>query len=50
MRAVAVCTGHAADQLAGAHVLAAIDHFHDLAHAAWFTALFPETSDAAADA
>lgn len=49
MRAVAVCTGHAADELDGPHVLAAIDHYHDQALAAWFNALL-ETTDAAADA
>ena len=45
MRAVAVTTGHGADELAGAHVLAAIDHYHGLDEATWFTSLL-ETSDA----
>ncbi|HET9977078.1 MAG TPA: HAD family phosphatase [Burkholderiaceae bacterium] len=39
MRAVAVTTGHRADELAGPHVLAAIDHYDGLADAAWFTTL-----------
>ena len=45
MRAVAVTTGHRAEELAGRHVLAAIDHYHGLDEAAWFNALL-ETSDA----
>jgi beta-phosphoglucomutase-like phosphatase (HAD superfamily) len=49
MRAVAVCTTHRADELAGPHVLAAIEHYHGLADAAWFTALM-ETTDADASA
>jgi beta-phosphoglucomutase-like phosphatase (HAD superfamily) len=36
MRAVAVCTGHEAQQLAGPHVLAAIEHYKGLPRAAWF--------------
>jgi beta-phosphoglucomutase-like phosphatase (HAD superfamily) len=39
MRAVAVCTGHRADELAAAHVLASIDHYTGLADAAWFNHL-----------
>lgn len=39
MRAVAVCTGHRADELAAAHVLASIDHYTGLADAAWFNTL-----------
>jgi beta-phosphoglucomutase-like phosphatase (HAD superfamily) len=49
MRAVAVTTGHRADELAGPHVLAAIDHYQDLAEAAWFNALL-ENTDADLDA
>jgi beta-phosphoglucomutase-like phosphatase (HAD superfamily) len=49
MRAVAVTTGHRADELAGPHVLAAIDHYDGLADAAWFTALL-ETNNAVLDA
>jgi beta-phosphoglucomutase-like phosphatase (HAD superfamily) len=36
MRAVAVCTSHRAHELAGPHVLAAIDHYDGLHHAPWF--------------
>jgi beta-phosphoglucomutase-like phosphatase (HAD superfamily) len=36
MRAVAVCTGHTADQLGGSHVIAAIDDYAGLPRAAWF--------------
>lgn len=35
MRAVAVCTGHTAEELAGPHVLAAIDHYHGLETGHW---------------
>jgi beta-phosphoglucomutase-like phosphatase (HAD superfamily) len=35
MRAVAVCTGHTAEELAGPHVLAAIDHYHGLDTGNW---------------
>lgn len=49
MRAVAVCSTHAPHELGGPHVLAAIDHYHGLAEAAWFTSLM-ETSRAAAPA
>jgi beta-phosphoglucomutase-like phosphatase (HAD superfamily) len=49
MRAVAVCTTHRAEELAGPHVLAAIEHYHGLADAAWFTSLL-ETTDADASA
>ena len=49
MRAVAVCSTHRADELAGPHVLAAIDHYEGLPRAAWFQGLM-ETSDAATDA
>jgi beta-phosphoglucomutase-like phosphatase (HAD superfamily) len=45
MRAVAVCSGHTRGQLAGAHVLAAIDHYDGLPQAAWFRQLM-ETSHA----
>ena len=37
MRAVAVCTGHTAEELAGPHVLAATRHYAGLSRAAWFT-------------
>lgn len=30
MRAVALCTGHSAEQLAGPHVMASVRNFHDL--------------------
>jgi beta-phosphoglucomutase-like phosphatase (HAD superfamily) len=46
MRAVAVCTGHTAEELAGPHVLAAIDHYAGLPQAAWFQKLM-EDPDAA---
>lgn len=46
MRAVAVCSTHRADELAGPHVLAAIEHYEGLPRAAWFQALM-ETTDAA---
>jgi sugar-phosphatase len=36
MRAVAVCTGHSAEELGGAHVLSAIEHYEGLPRAAWF--------------
>jgi beta-phosphoglucomutase-like phosphatase (HAD superfamily) len=49
MRAVAVTTGHRADELSGEHVLAAIDHYQGLAEAAWLTSLL-ETADADASA
>jgi len=49
MRAVAVCTTHRAEELAGPHVLAAIEHYHGLADAAWFNSLL-ETNDADASA
>jgi len=49
MRAVAVCSGHRADELTGPHVLAAIDHFQGLPQTAWFTALL-EKNNAVADA
>lgn len=39
MRAVAVCTGHRADELAGPHVLAAVDDFTDPDLAAWAASL-----------
>jgi len=39
MRAVAVCTSHRADELAGPHVLAAIDGYEDLAASAWWAAV-----------
>ncbi len=39
MRAVAVCTGHTAEELDGPHVLAAIDHYAGLPQAAWFQQL-----------
>jgi beta-phosphoglucomutase-like phosphatase (HAD superfamily) len=50
MRAVAVCTGHRADELAGPHVLAAVADFTDPDLAAWAASLHKthdeETSDA----
>jgi len=49
MRAVAVTTGHRADELQGGHVLAAIDHYHGLTEAAWFISLL-ETADVDASA
>jgi beta-phosphoglucomutase-like phosphatase (HAD superfamily) len=47
MRAVAVCTGHSAEELAGPHVIAAIDHYDGLPQAAWFQQIM-ETPNAAA--
>jgi beta-phosphoglucomutase-like phosphatase (HAD superfamily) len=39
MRAVAVCTTHRADELAGPHVVAAIEHYEGLPRAAWYQRL-----------
>lgn len=39
MRAVAVCTGHSREELAGEHVIAAIDHYEGLPTASWWRAL-----------
>ncbi len=50
MRAVAVCTGHSAEELAGPHVLAAIDHYTGLSQAAWFTKLMENNNHVDADA
>lgn len=36
MRAVALCTTHRADELAGEHVLAAVEDFNGLADAPWW--------------
>jgi len=47
MSAVAVCTTHRANELAGPHVLAAIEHYDGLPRAAWFRQLL-ETPHAAA--
>ena len=47
MRAVAVCSGHTKEELDGAHVVAAIDHYAGLSQAAWFRQLM-ETPHAAA--
>jgi beta-phosphoglucomutase-like phosphatase (HAD superfamily) len=47
MRAVAVCTTHGADELAGPHVLAAINDYTGLPQAAWFAQLTMETIHAA---
>ena len=46
MRAVAVCTTHDARELAGEHVLAAIDNYDGLAAQAWARQMM-ETNDAA---
>jgi beta-phosphoglucomutase-like phosphatase (HAD superfamily) len=46
MRAVAVCTGHSRDELAGTHVLAAIDNYHGLHEMAWFEELLHAVSAA----
>jgi beta-phosphoglucomutase-like phosphatase (HAD superfamily) len=50
MRAVAVCTGHTAEELAGPHVLAATRHYAGLSQAAWFTKLMENNNHADADA
>jgi beta-phosphoglucomutase-like phosphatase (HAD superfamily) len=50
MRAVAVCTGHTAEELAGPHVMAAIDHYAGLPQAAWFTKLMENDNHVDADA
>jgi beta-phosphoglucomutase-like phosphatase (HAD superfamily) len=50
MRAVAVCTGHAAEELAGPHVLAATRHYAGLSRAAWFMKLMENNDHADADA
>ncbi len=46
MRAVAVTTSHRAEELAGPHVLAAIEDYTGLADAPWFRNLLTETADA----
>jgi beta-phosphoglucomutase-like phosphatase (HAD superfamily) len=45
MRAVAVCTTHRADELAGPHVVAAIEHYEGLPRAPWYLRMM-EMSDA----
>ena len=50
MRAVAVCTGHTAEELAGPHVLAAVNHYAGLSRAAWFMKLMENNNHADADA
>jgi beta-phosphoglucomutase-like phosphatase (HAD superfamily) len=50
MRAVAVCTGHTAEELAGPHVLAALDHYAGVPQAPWFTKLMENNNHADADA
>lgn len=50
MRAVAVCSGHTAQELAGPHVLAAIDHYAGLSRAAWFMKLMENKTHVDADA
>ncbi len=50
MRAVAVCTGHSAEELAGPHVLAEIDHYAGLSRAAWFMKLTENNNHVDADA
>jgi beta-phosphoglucomutase-like phosphatase (HAD superfamily) len=50
MRAVAVCTGHTAEELAGPHLLAATLHYAGLPQAAWFTKLMENNNHADADA
>ena len=50
MRAVAVCTGHTAEELAGPHVLAATRHYAGLSRAAWFTKLMENNNHVDADA
>ena len=48
MGAVAVCSSHSKHELAGPHVLAAIDHYNDAAAAAFLNAMTaPETNHAA---
>jgi beta-phosphoglucomutase-like phosphatase (HAD superfamily) len=46
MRAVAVCTTHRAEELAGPHVLAAIDHYDGLTRATWFEETFGNAAPA----
>ena len=50
MRAVAVCTGHSAEELDGSHVLAAIRHYTGLPQAAWFMKLMENKNHVDADA
>jgi beta-phosphoglucomutase-like phosphatase (HAD superfamily) len=50
MRAVAVCTGHTAEELDGPHVLAAIRHYAGLSRAAWFMKLMENKNHVDADA
>jgi beta-phosphoglucomutase-like phosphatase (HAD superfamily) len=50
MRAVAVCTGHTEEELAGPHVLAATGHYAGLSRAAWFMKLMENNNHADADA
>jgi hypothetical protein len=45
-----VCTGHTAEELAGPHVLAAIDHYAGLPRAAWFMKLMENNNHVDADA
>lgn len=44
MRAVALCTGHSAEQLAGPHVIASVRNFHDLMHMNFLENLHVATS------
>jgi beta-phosphoglucomutase-like phosphatase (HAD superfamily) len=46
MAAIAVCTGHTADELAGAHVRAAIPHYTDAFRSGFLATLTEETSHA----
>jgi beta-phosphoglucomutase-like phosphatase (HAD superfamily) len=47
MRAVAVCTSHRAEELAGPHVLGAIDHYDGLSRTAWFEETLKNAAPAA---
>jgi beta-phosphoglucomutase-like phosphatase (HAD superfamily) len=46
MAAVAVCTSHSAEQLAGPHVLTAVDDYHPLGKSGFLTRIALETHDA----
>jgi beta-phosphoglucomutase-like phosphatase (HAD superfamily) len=46
MAAVAVCTGHSADELAGEHVRAAIDHYTDAFRSGFLASLTEEATHA----
>lgn len=44
MRAVALCTSHRAEELAGPHVIASVKHYHDLMNSGFLETLYVATS------